>query len=104
VKLASELTSRARANVYFANSQDIFRRAQFSYVNAGLGNLTFLRRDTVARRPDSDCPCQGGRMKPFVAILAAFLTIGHAGFSQEGSQDPYSEKLVTALASRNAPI
>ncbi len=48
VKLASELTSRARANVYFANSQDIFRGVQFNYVNVGLGNLTFLRRDLVA--------------------------------------------------------
>src|SRR5437660_986122 len=47
VKLASELTSRARANVYFANPQDIFRGVQFNYVNVGLGNLTFLRRDLV---------------------------------------------------------
>jgi YD repeat-containing protein len=48
VKLASELTSRARANVYFANAQDIFRGVQFNYVNVGFGNLTFLRRDIVA--------------------------------------------------------
>jgi YD repeat-containing protein len=48
VKLASELTSRARANVYFTNPQDLFRGVQFNYVNVGLGNLTFLRRDIVA--------------------------------------------------------
>src|SRR5437588_3947376 len=48
VRLASELSSRARANVYFANPQDIFRGVQFNYVNVGLGNLTFLRRDLVA--------------------------------------------------------
>src|SRR5947209_14677588 len=48
VKLASELTSRARANVYFTNPQDIFRGVQFNFVNVGLGNLTFLRRDLVA--------------------------------------------------------
>jgi YD repeat-containing protein len=48
VTLASELTSRARANVYFQNPQDIFRGVQFNYVNVGLGNLTFLRRDLVA--------------------------------------------------------
>ncbi|HEV2964972.1 MAG TPA: DUF6531 domain-containing protein, partial [Candidatus Angelobacter sp.] len=48
VRLASELTSRARANVYFTNPQDIFRGVQFNYVNVGLGNLTFLRRDLVA--------------------------------------------------------
>jgi YD repeat-containing protein len=41
------LGSRARANVYFANPQDIFRGVQFNYVNVGLGNLTFLRRDLV---------------------------------------------------------
>jgi hypothetical protein len=43
-------------------------------------------------------------MKKLIAILVVFLTSGHTGFSQEGSQDPYSEKLVTTLASRNAPI
>src|SRR5437660_12855143 len=43
-------------------------------------------------------------MKPIIAILVVFLTIGHPGFSQEGSQDTYSEKLVAALASRNAPV
>ena len=43
-------------------------------------------------------------MKPIIAILVVFLTIGHPGFSQEGSQDPYSEKLVAALANRNAPV
>src|SRR5437016_12222449 len=47
VRLASELGSRARANVYFANPQDIFRGVQFNYVNVGSGNLTFLRRDLV---------------------------------------------------------
>jgi YD repeat-containing protein len=48
VRLASELGSRARANVYFSNPQDIFRGVQFNYVNVGFGNLTFLRRDLVA--------------------------------------------------------
>src|SRR5436309_2223329 len=48
VRLASELSSRARANVYFANPQNIFRGVQFNYVNVGFGNLTFLRRDLVA--------------------------------------------------------
>jgi YD repeat-containing protein len=48
VSLVSELTSRARANVYFPNAQSIFRGVQFNFVNVGSGNLTFLRRDIVA--------------------------------------------------------
>ena len=44
----SELSSRARANVYFANPQSIFRGVQVNFVNVGAGNLTFLRRDLVA--------------------------------------------------------
>ncbi len=48
VEQASEFSSRARANVYFANQQSIFNGVQFSFVNAGTGNLTFLRRDMVA--------------------------------------------------------
>jgi YD repeat-containing protein len=48
VKLASELNSRARANVYFANPQGIFRGVQVNFVNVGRGNLTVLRRDIVA--------------------------------------------------------
>ncbi len=47
VQLASELTSRARANVYFANPQSIFAGVQINFVNVGTGNLTFLRRDMV---------------------------------------------------------
>src|SRR5947209_11042463 len=47
IETASELTSRARANVYFANSQSIFSGVQVSFVNVGTGNLTFLRRDIV---------------------------------------------------------
>lgn len=47
VARASEFSSRARANVYFPNPQSIFRGAQFGFVNAGIGNLTFLRRDMV---------------------------------------------------------
>src|SRR5581483_10424709 len=43
-------------------------------------------------------------MKNSIAMLVVFLAVGHTGFSQEGSQDPYSEKLVAALASRNAPL
>lgn len=37
-------------------------------------------------------------------MLVVFLAVGHTGFGQEGPQDPYSEKLVAALASRNAPL
>jgi hypothetical protein len=48
VQLASELNSRARANVYFANPQDIFRGVQVNFVHVGRGNLTFLRRDIAA--------------------------------------------------------
>ncbi len=48
VEQASEFSSRARANVYFPNPQAIFRGVQFSFVNVGAGNLTFLRRDMVA--------------------------------------------------------
>src|SRR5215469_16427368 len=48
VEQASEFSSRARANVYFSNPQSIFMGAQFSFVNTGSGNLTFLRRDMVA--------------------------------------------------------
>ena len=47
MRLASELSSRTRANIYFANPQDIFRGVQLNYVNVGSGNLTFLRRDLV---------------------------------------------------------
>jgi hypothetical protein len=43
-------------------------------------------------------------MKRLIATLVVFLAVGHTGFSQEGSQDPYSEKLVAVLASRNAPV
>jgi YD repeat-containing protein len=48
VEHVSELSSRARANVYFANPQSIFRGVQVNFVNVGAGNLTFLRRDLVA--------------------------------------------------------
>jgi YD repeat-containing protein len=48
VEQVSELSSRARANVYFANAQSLFRGAQVNFVNVGTGNLTFLRRDLVA--------------------------------------------------------
>lgn len=48
VERVSELSSRARANVYFANPQSIFRGVQVNFVNVGTGNLTFLRRDLVA--------------------------------------------------------
>jgi YD repeat-containing protein len=48
VEQVSELSSRARANVYFANPQSIFRGVQVNFVNVGAGNLTFLRRDLVA--------------------------------------------------------
>jgi YD repeat-containing protein len=48
VERVSELSSRARANVYFANPQSIFRGVQINFVNVGTGNLTFLRRDLVA--------------------------------------------------------
>jgi hypothetical protein len=48
VEQVSELSSRARANVYFANPQSIFRGVQVNFVNVGTGNLTFLRRDLVA--------------------------------------------------------
>ena len=47
VEQVSELSSRARANVYFANPQSIFRGVQVNFVNVGTGNLTFLRRDLV---------------------------------------------------------
>src|SRR5207245_6175659 len=47
VEQASEFSSRARANVYFANAQTIFNGVQFNFVNVGAGNLTFLRRDMV---------------------------------------------------------
>lgn len=48
VEQVSELSSRARANVYFPNHQSIFNGVQVSFVNVGTGNLTFLRRDMVA--------------------------------------------------------
>jgi len=48
VEQVSELSSRARANVYFANPQSLFRGVQVNFVNVGAGNLTFLRRDLVA--------------------------------------------------------
>src|SRR5882724_4103513 len=48
VEQTSEFSSRARANVYFPNQQSIFNGVQFTFVNAGKGNLTFLRRDMVA--------------------------------------------------------
>jgi YD repeat-containing protein len=48
IEQVSELSSRARANVYFANPQSIFRGVQVNFVNVGAGNLTFLRRDLVA--------------------------------------------------------
>jgi len=48
VERVSELSSRARANVYFANPQSLFRGVQVNFVNVGTGNLTFLRRDLVA--------------------------------------------------------
>jgi YD repeat-containing protein len=47
VEHVSELSSRARANVYFANPQSLFRGVQVNFVNVGTGNLTFLRRDLV---------------------------------------------------------
>src|SRR5437016_2027746 len=48
VEEVSELSSRARANVYFTNPQSIFNGVQVNFVNVGAGNLTFLRRDLVA--------------------------------------------------------
>jgi hypothetical protein len=48
VEQVSELSSRARANVYFANPQSVFRGVQVNFVDVGAGNLTFLRRDLVA--------------------------------------------------------
>ncbi|HEY6249822.1 MAG TPA: DUF6531 domain-containing protein, partial [Candidatus Angelobacter sp.] len=48
VEKLSELSSRARANVYFPNHQSIFAGVQVGFVNVGKGNLTFLRRDMVA--------------------------------------------------------
>jgi YD repeat-containing protein len=48
VEQVSELSSRARANVYFANPQSLFKGVQVSFVNVGTGNITFLRRDLVA--------------------------------------------------------
>src|SRR5436190_1240727 len=45
--MVSELTGRARANVYFPNPQSIFNGVQVSFVNVGKGNLTFQRRDMV---------------------------------------------------------
>src|SRR5437588_7281505 len=47
VEEVSELSSRARANVYFTNPQSIFSGVQVNFVNVGTGNLTFLRRDLV---------------------------------------------------------
>lgn len=47
VETVSELSSRARANVYFKNPQSIFRGVQFGFVNVGAGNITFLRRDLI---------------------------------------------------------
>ena len=47
VEQVSELSSRARANVYFANPQSLFKGVQVSFVNVGTGNITFLRRDLV---------------------------------------------------------
>ena len=48
VEQVAELSSRARANVYFPNAQSIFQGVQVNFVNVGAGNLTFSRRDMVA--------------------------------------------------------
>lgn len=48
VEQVAELSSRARANVYFPNAQSIFQGVQVNFVNVGTGNLTFSRRDMVA--------------------------------------------------------
>lgn len=53
VEYLNEFTERRRLKMYFANEQSIFYGAQVGYVNAGRGNLTFVRRDlvTVGRLP-----------------------------------------------------
>ncbi len=43
-------------------------------------------------------------MKSLAAVLIVFCTVGQMSFSQESSQDPYFEKLVSTLASRTAPV
>src|SRR5579864_57198 len=48
VEKISELSSRARANVYYSNPQSIFNGVQVGFVNVGTGNITFIRRDLVA--------------------------------------------------------
>jgi YD repeat-containing protein len=70
VGLVSELTGRARANVYFANPQDVFHGAQVNFVNVGTGNLTFLRRDMVS----------GGRVPLVLARVYDSSSAGSAEF------------------------
>jgi hypothetical protein len=60
---------------------------------------------------DEHCPGQlrrsyvsTTRCKPLFAALIVFCTIGQTGFSQQSTQDPYSEQLVSALASRTTPL
>src|SRR5258706_15231079 len=52
-RFLAEFSNRRRANVYFENQQSIFHGVQVHWVNVGVGNLTFARRDlvTVGRLP-----------------------------------------------------
>src|SRR5205085_3678920 len=72
VEQVSELSGRARANVYFQNPQSIFRGVQVSFVNVGTGNLTFLRRDLVA----------SGRIPIVIARVYDSSSQGSAEFGQ----------------------
>src|SRR5690349_22362229 len=53
LETVSELTARARANVYFANPQSPFRGVPVNFVNVGRGKLTSER---LIRAPSSPCP------------------------------------------------
>src|SRR5436190_5404321 len=71
VERVSELSSRARANVYFPNVQSVFYGVNVNFVNVGKGNLTFLRRDLVT----------GGRMP---LLLARVYDSSNAGSLEFG--------------------
>ena len=43
-------------------------------------------------------------MKGLLVALLVFCAVGEIGLTEESSKDPYSERLVSAVASRTAPL
>lgn len=91
VQQASEFSSRARANVYFPNLQSIFNGVQVGFVNVGTGNLTFLRRDTVA----------SGRIP---IVLARVYDSSGAGSTELGSGWRFSATEAISVGSGKAHL